>query len=92
MKPEEQIRTIALYQHIESGTIIVSTYYAEDYGTLYARVSEPLTVTFAPRAASEVMAAAVAAIDAQILTAQQNVRQLEQRKAELLALPAPEAV
>lgn len=93
MKPEELTRTLALYQHLQSGQVITSAYYADEQDTKsYARVSEPMTVTFKPRAASEVMAAAVAAIDAQIVEAQQAVRSLEQRKAELLALPAPEAV
>ena len=93
MKPEELTRTLARYQHIESGHIVASTYYADEQDTKsYARVSEPLTITFKARAASEVMAAAVAVIDAQIVEAQQAVRNLEQRKAELLALPAPEAV
>lgn len=93
MKPEELTRTLAIYQHIESGHIITSAYYAGEADTkMYARVSEPLTITFTPRAASEVMAASVAAIDAQIVEAQQAVRNLEQRRAELLALPAPEEV
>ena len=93
MKPEELTRTLALYQHLQSGQIITSNYYVDEQDTKsYARVSEPLTITFKARAASEVMAAAVAAIDAQIVEAQQAVRNLEQRRAELLALPAPEAV
>jgi len=91
MKPEELTHKIAIYQHTKFG-MCVATGNAMDSHDDYVRVSDFQTVTFQPRAASEVMAAAVAAIDAQILTAQQNVRQLEQRKAELLALPAPEAV
>ena len=91
MKPEELKRTVALYQHTGSGTLIVSAYYADEKDTQsYVRVSEPLQIEFSTRAASEAMAAAVASIDAQIVDAQQVVRNLEQRKAELLALPAPE--
>lgn len=93
MKPEELKRTVALYQHTGSGTLIVSAYYADEKDTQsYVRVSEPLQIEFTTRAADAVMAAAIAAIDAQIVEAQQAVRNLEQRKAELLALPAPEAV
>jgi len=92
MKPEELTRTVALYQHTGSGCCTVATFFDSDDKGTFVRVSEPMTITFQPRATSEVMAAAVAQIDAQIVEAQQAVRNLEQRKAELLALPAPEAV
>jgi hypothetical protein len=93
MKPEELTRTVALYQSTLIGFILASNYTAGEQDSRdYVRVSEPLTITFQPRAANEVMAAAVAQIDAQIVEAQQAMRILEQRKAELLALPAPEAV
>ena len=91
MKIEELTRKVALYQSVESGHVFVGAY-TESAGTVYIRVSEPVTITFTERKRDEVMAAAVASIDAQLVEAQQAVRNLEARKAELLALPAPEAV
>lgn len=89
MKPEELTRTIALFQTPYS---FVTVSDADTCVEGYVRISEPVTVTFTPRPHEAVMAAAVAAIDAQIVEAQQSVRKLEARKAELMALPAPEAV
>lgn len=93
MKTEELTKTLALYQHVDSGHIITSTYYADETDTkMYVRVSEPMEITFIAREHSDVMAAAVSAIDAKIVEAEQAVRVLERRKAELLALPVPESV
>jgi hypothetical protein len=91
MKPEELTRKVALYQSTKYGGIFPSEHSGDD-NSEYVRLSEPVTITFTERKRDEVMAAVVAGIDSQIVEAQQVVRNLEARKAELLALPAPEAV
>lgn len=90
MKLGELTHKVALFKHNKYGDVNVAS---SDLETCkeYVRVSEYLTITFTPRKSDEVIAAAVAAIDAEIVEAKQAVRNLEQRKAELLALPAPEA-
>ena len=93
MNIEKRTQTLAVYQAVKHGWQSVLPYSeGEKDNEDYVCISEPVTITFRPRKSDEVMAAAVAAIDAQIVEAQQAVRSLEQRKAELLALPAPEAV
>lgn len=91
MKPEELTKRIAIFQSPYGGFIVCEHADTDKDSTEYVRVSEPITVTFAARKQAEVMAAAVKAIDAQIVDAQTAVRRLEMKKAELLALPAPEA-
>lgn len=89
MRTEELTRRVALFQSVDGGIAFISSYHEGDESKLYVRISEPLVVTFTERKRDEVMAEAVAGLDAQIVEAQQAVRNLEQRKAELLALPAP---
>lgn len=89
----ELTKTLAMYQDPASGHMMATAYYdGQNTFSTYVRVSEPLTVTFTALPPADVMAAAVSAIDAKIVEAQQAVRVLEQRKAELLALPSPESV
>lgn len=50
-KPDDMVRPLALYQHITHGWVIECIYYGEDdskYHADYVRISEPVTVTFAP--------------------------------------------
>lgn len=91
MKPEELTQDLALFQNCTYGGVSPAGRFMEKADG-YVRVTEYVTVTFEPRKPAEVMGQLVAAIDAQIVEAQQAVRKLEQRKAELLALPAPESV
>lgn len=90
MRTEELTRTVALYQNTANGWTSITSYSdGEKDSHGYVRISEPVTITFSERKRDEVMTAIVAGIDAKIVEAQQAVRNLEQRKAELLALPAP---
>lgn len=91
MKPEELTKRIAIFQSPYGGFIVCEHNDGDKDSTEYIRVSEPITVTFTARRQDEVMAAAVKAIDVQIVDAQMAVRRLEMKKAELLALPEPEA-
>lgn len=92
MKPEELTKRVAMFQSPHGGIIVCEHADTDKEVGGYVRVSEPVTITFAPRKQEEVMVSAVRIIDAQIVDAQQVVRRLEMRKAELLALPAPESV
>lgn len=92
MKAEELTRTVALYQNTKHGWTSITSYSdGEKDSHDYVRISEPATITFTERKRDEVMTAIVSALDTQIVEAQQVVRNLEQKKAELLALPAPES-
>lgn len=92
MEAKELTRTVAIYQCMQYGGFIISNYAeGQKESANYVRVSEPMTITFAARKRDDVVAALVAGIDDQIVEAQQRVRDLERKKSELLALPAPES-
>ena len=92
MKTEELTRTIAMYQSDYGSIHTVTVGCAPDS---WICVSEPLTVTFKPIPQDVIVAGIVSVIDAQIEKERTNsfvrITRLEQRKAELLALPAPES-
>lgn len=92
MKIEKQTQMMAVYFSAEYGwqSVLPYTEGESDAGS-YVRISEPVTITFESRKDAMPMDAIVAAFDAKIAEAQQVVRNLEQKKAELLALPAPES-
>ena len=73
MKTEELTKRIAIFQSPYGGFIVCEHADTDKDSTEYVRVSEPITVTFTARKQAEVMAAAVKAIDAQIVDAQMDV-------------------
>lgn len=91
MKLEKPTQMIAVYFSASYGWQSALPYAEGESDTGdYVRISEPVRITFESRKDAMPMDAIVAAFDAKIAEAQQVVRNLEQKKAELLALPAPE--
>lgn len=92
MKIEKPTQMMAVYFDANYGWQSVLPYSPGEKDTgSYIRISEPVTITFESRKDAAPTDAIVAAFDAKIAEAQQVVRNLEQKKAELLALPAPES-
>lgn len=91
MKIEQPTQMVAVYFSAQYGwqSVLPYTEGERDVGD-YVRISEPVAITFEARKDATPLDAIAAAFDAKIVQAQQVVRNLEQKKAELLALPAPE--
>lgn len=97
MEKIEVERTVALF--VSCGVHIVleceQDGEAPSWAKGYARVSEPVTMTFTPRSKGEIVAAQVAAVDAEINEARDRfaakLAELQERRSNLLALTGPES-